>query len=148
VFFIPTDLDTEAVYKMGVRRVKREHVINPFPVNRRNEWPVGPQAGEVRSRVPCPCNCGHDRWTSDTPRGRATLSIYGTAHTASEVVVTKNGRVYCRGTAHHDPAVIGEQRRPDHQDKTLGDKWHLAVRNTVPRRRTPRPVQEEVNATA
>lgn len=152
VFFIPTDLSDDQIYKMSARRVRRECVIDPTPVRagtRLEDWKT-PIPGEVRSRVSCPCNCGHSRWSSDTPLGRRTLSIYGTAHTATEVVVTKEGRVYVRGTAHHDPQIIGENRRPDHQNKILGDqrKWYLAVRNTVPRRRTPRPVEvtEEVNA--
>jgi hypothetical protein len=146
VFFIPTDLTDEQVYAMSARRVRRECVIDPTPQRGQiTDWPA-PQKGEVRSKIPCPCNCGHLRYSSNTERGRATLSIYGTAHTATEVCVTKEGRVYVRGTAHHDPPIIGEQRQPDHINKTLGPNWHLAVRNTVPRRRTPRPVEEEVNA--
>ena len=143
VFFVPTDLSDTNVYALAARRVRRECVLQSIPVRAVGPWPV-PVLGEVRSKVDCPCNCGHKRWTSDTPLGRRTLAIYGTAHTASEVVVTKTGTTYVKGMAYHDPQVIGEQRQPDHRVVDLGSKWHLAVRNTVPRRSTPR-VLEEVN---
>lgn len=148
IFFIPTELRDEQVYAMGARRVRRQCVLEAErPIRGQNGAMPVPVKGEVRSRVICPCMCGHLRWTSNTPLGRRTLAIYGTAHTADEVVVTRQGAVYARGTVHHDPPVIGEERRPDHQQVVLQDKkWHLAVRNTVPRRRTPRPVPEEVNA--
>lgn len=141
VFFVKTELTDTDVYAMAARRVRRDLVFPPRQMPA-GGWP-NPARGEVRSRVPCPCGCGHTRWSSATPRGLQTLAIYGTAHTASEVVVTKNGRTYARGKAHHDPPVIGEDRQRDHQDRDLGDSWHLCLRNTVPRRRAPRAVETE-----
>jgi hypothetical protein len=78
---------------------------------------------------------------------RRHLSIYGTAHSASNVARV-GGAVYVQGTVRHavelEPARFGG---PDHIPVRLTpDRWYLAVRNTVPRqsrrrRRQPfRPV--------
>jgi hypothetical protein len=65
---------------------------------------------------------------------RDTLAIYGTAHTATEVAVTKVG-TYVRGTVRHAPALVEQWRTDaDHAPLRLApDTWYLAVRNTVPR---------------
>jgi hypothetical protein len=65
---------------------------------------------------------------------RAHLSIYGTAHTATEVARVGSA-VYVRGTVRHAVDLeIGRAGGPDHRPITLtADRWYLAVRNTVPR---------------
>lgn len=59
-------------------------------------------------------------------------ALYGTAHTATEVATLPDGRQFARGTMYHDPAVIGENRTADHRRQSLGKRWHLIARNTVP----------------
>ncbi len=79
-------------------------------------------------------------------RIRAAVSIYGTAHSASEVITLRSGAVYVRGTVRHVPALDLAQpawargRRPDHRPTVLGngERWYLAVRNTVPRQAVSR----------
>jgi hypothetical protein len=81
-----------------------------------------------------------DVTASDGDALRAALSVYGTAHTATEVVTTRDGRVYLRGIMRHEPRIepnAGRWRERDHKNVHLGDgsQWYLAVRNTVPRNR-------------
>lgn len=65
---------------------------------------------------------------------RRALAIYGTAHTASEVIRTRAGAVYVRGTVRHIPGLEpGRGGTADHRPLELGPGWWLAVRNTVPR---------------
>jgi len=76
-------------------------------------------------------------------RVRDAVSIYGTAHTATEVVTLRSGAVYVRGTVLHRPAIErnGDAwRAPDHRPTVLGngERWYLAVRNTVPRQTAAR----------
>lgn len=79
----------------------------------------------------------------DRRRIAEALSFYGTSHTATEVVKTKGGAIYARGTVRHATELetvldgSGWARTPDHRPVTLGDRrtWHLIVRNTVPRAR-------------
>lgn len=59
-------------------------------------------------------------------------SLWGTAHTATEVATMPDGRQFARGTLYHDPAIIGERRPADHRRRPLGKQWHLIARNTVP----------------
>jgi hypothetical protein len=66
---------------------------------------------------------------------RDVLSIFGTAHTATEVARAANGVTYFRGTMRHDRTVeSGGRGARDHAPVKLADGvWYLAVRNTVPR---------------
>jgi len=69
-------------------------------------------------------------------RIRETLSIHGTAHSATEVVRAPGGRIYVRGIMRHVPTLEpGRNGGRDHVDVPLGDRktWYLTVRNTVPR---------------
>lgn len=69
---------------------------------------------------------------------REGLSIFGTAHTATEVVKAKGGAVYIRGLMYHEPSLEpGRRGGVDHARRPLGDRstWYLAIRNTVPRQR-------------
>jgi hypothetical protein len=77
------------------------------------------------------------RWTSRRDAIRAAVSIYGTAHTATELARVK-GAVYVRGTVTHRPELErGRFGAPDHRPLLLTpDRWYLAVRNTVPRARS------------
>lgn len=74
-----------------------------------------------------------------TLKQRRAITIYGTGHTASEVIQTPNG-TYVRGVMHHDPILenIRAERLPEHTDLLLGNsfKWYLCVRNSVPRTST------------
>ncbi len=75
-------------------------------------------------------------------RVREVLSIYGTAHTAREVVRVKGGAVYVRGRVSHRPELdSGRPNRwdtaPEHAPLELApDRWFLAIRNRVPRARS------------
>lgn len=71
---------------------------------------------------------------------RRALAIYGTAHAATEVVRTRAGAVYVRGTVRHVPELEpGRTGEPDHVRLELEPgAWYLAVRNTVPRARARR----------
>jgi hypothetical protein len=67
---------------------------------------------------------------------RTALAVYGTAHTATEVVTTSTGATYVRGVLKHVPGIAGDAwRNRDHRPVKLdnGKTWYLAVRNTVPR---------------
>lgn len=58
------------------------------------------------------------------------LRVLGTNHSVTEGIVLKGGAVLGRGVMRHEPEGW---RPPDHARQTLGDRWHLLVRNTVPR---------------
>jgi hypothetical protein len=76
-------------------------------------------------------------------RVRRALSVYGTAHSASEVVRTRAGAVYVRGTVRHVPDLErGRDGGRDHVALELGrdGAYWLAVRNTVPRQGRRRTV--------
>jgi hypothetical protein len=77
-----------------------------------------------------------DRFRSRRERTRRACSIYGTAHTASELAHV-NGATYARGTVRHVPDLDRNRGGvPDHRPITLtADHWYLCVRNTVPRAR-------------
>lgn len=65
---------------------------------------------------------------------RRALTVHGTGHTATEVVVCKGGVTYVRGRMSHRPDVAGERRDSDHAPLALdGARWYLTIRNTVPR---------------
>jgi hypothetical protein len=75
---------------------------------------------------------------------RTAVSIYGTAHSATEVVTARGGATYCRGVLRQVPDLDPSRRdaNRDHVHVPLGDgsKWFLAVRNTVPARVSGRAV--------
>ncbi len=71
---------------------------------------------------------------------RRALSIYGTAHTAREVITVAGGAVYVRGKVSHRPALDSARASwdtaPDHRPLELDPAvWYLAIRNRVPRSR-------------
>ncbi len=73
-------------------------------------------------------------------RVRRALAVYGTAHTAREVVTVKGGAVYVRGKVSHrpglDPGRPSWDTAPDHRPLNLDPSvWYLAIRNRVPRAR-------------
>jgi hypothetical protein len=71
----------------------------------------------------------YDSGVADVPRKRAHL--LGTSHTATEVIVTRDGETYARGILRHEP---GGWRQPEHARRRMsnGRTWHLIVQNTVP----------------
>lgn len=76
------------------------------------------------------------KYAPDVDRAKIAraLAIYGTAHTATEVVTAAQGVTYVRGIVRHVPALVGEFRGADHaQVKLAPGVWFLAIRNTVPR---------------
>lgn len=75
-------------------------------------------------------------WRDQRERVRRQVSIYGTAHTATEVARVR-GVVYVRGVVSHLPELErGRGGTRDHRQVRLTpDRWYLAVRNTVPRAR-------------
>lgn len=150
LFFIETPLTTEQIYSRAKYRVRRTTALFDLPQNiariatRGVEEPM-PEEGEVSEQIDCPCGCGHKRRTGAGPLARRTLSIYRTGHTADEVVVTKEGVTFCRGSVYHDPQLEAEGRGPDHAARMLdpnsNETWFLAVRNTVPRQTAVRPTE-------
>jgi hypothetical protein len=153
IFAIETTLDDEQVYAKARTRVRREVALFELDtesvvriVRGTLETPE-PLPEEVQEQGPCPCGCGHDRTIGWGDQARRALMIYGTGHTADEVVVWRNGATYVRGIMHHDPHLEDPSRAREHIDIRLGHppetlkvgatdrKWYLAVRNTVPRRR-------------
>lgn len=166
VFAIATEQTTERVYRRGIARVRRDIVLQRQeaayrPPGRDRDY-TEPDAGEVHVVDACP-TCGHHGIrTGSGPRARAALSIFGTGHTATEVVVCKKGVTFVRGILYHDPQIEDPQRRAEHQvfhlftaevseeyqrtpiTRELMNEhpekfpWYLAVRNTVPRQRTRR----------
>jgi len=140
VFAIQTNLTDEQVYQNARSRVRRDIVLAEQDARLLARVVQGthalpePGAGEVRERVPCEL-CHHHRWIGYGPKAKRSLSIYRTGHTATEVVVGEDGTTYVRGTMHHDPFIEEPGRRREHQEVPLGEKWHVAVRNTVPRRK-------------
>lgn len=60
-------------------------------------------------------------------RGR----LLTTNHTATEVIVTKDGDTYARGILRHE---VSGWRTPDHARRKMGDgkTWHRIIKNTVP----------------
>lgn len=63
-----------------------------------------------------------------------TLMIYGTGHTSNVVAVKPNGSTFIRGFLFHDPVLERKGRAREHQNVDLvTNKWHLCVRNSVPR---------------
>lgn len=75
------------------------------------------------------------QWANRRETVRRALLVYGTAHTATEVVRTRGGATYVRGTVSHRPELeTGPARDADHRPLILeSGRWYLAVRNTVPR---------------
>lgn len=92
---------------------------------------------------------GSDAARRYSERCRAAVSIFGTAHSATETARLADGRIYARGIVRHVPELEpGRNGPPDHRPQTLaGAEWYLAVRNTVPRqtRRRRRPAAAEVS---
>lgn len=80
---------------------------------------------------------------------RRSIMIYGTGHTASVVVQTKDRGIFVKGTIYHDPILedIRGGREAEHRPLRLAEgKWYLAVRNTVPRQSpTTTPVEGATN---
>lgn len=153
VFAIETNLTTEEVYAKAKTRVRRDVVLysmNPsrmLRVMQGTEHEPAWQPGEVTEKVPCICGCGHKRTIPYGEKARRALVIYGTGHTADEVVTTAKGVTFIRGALHHDPGILEPGRRPEHQDVILsgefGGRWFIAVRNTVPRRKAVRRIAEQ-----
>lgn len=73
-------------------------------------------------------------WQARRDAVRRAVSIYGTAHTATEVARI-GGAVYARGIVRHVPELErGRGGNPDHRPVFLTpERWYLCVRNTVPR---------------
>lgn len=158
VFAVETNLTDEDVYGRARTRVRREVAFHRDLTVRGHQLEQGTvpitHADEIGRDEDCPC-CGGTRRIGWTEEARRALMIYGTGHTASEVVVAKGGTTYIRGIMHHDPHLEDPDRRREHVDVRLGDaptelgeeqtdrKWYLAVRNTVPRRRS-RPAPDIV----
>lgn len=121
IYAVATSLTKDEVYARAVRRSRRS-VANGNGAAR---------PGEVAA-----------------DSARATVQIFGTAHTATEVAVTADGVTYVRGTMYHDPSRFdwrGNVQR-DHVSRKLGDgaTWYVCIRNTVPRLRENRSTEKMV----
>jgi hypothetical protein len=87
------------------------------------------------------------RGVTTIEQARRALMIYGTGHTATDVIVLNNGVTYVSGMMYHDPALEETGRPREHDNLALNEsQWFLVVRNTVPRRRRRRPNEQEENA--
>lgn len=154
VFAIETNMTDEQVYSEAKTRVRREIALQEGAVLlRQGMRPQPPAEGEIRERVACAC-CNSRPWGGHGPNARRALSIFRTGHTASEVVVRKDGVTFIRGIMYHDPQIETPGRRAEHRQVSLGfadqvgsnpygGKWYIAIRNTVPRARPARaPILE------
>jgi hypothetical protein len=64
---------------------------------------------------------------------KAGQPIYGTAHTATDLVRLPNGVMFAKGTLIHEPIIINQHRGRDHGPRLLpGERWWWLTRNTVP----------------
>lgn len=153
VFAIETDLTDEQVYQNARSRVRRSvalaetstHLLNQV-FRGEAELPM-PAEGEVRERVTCELCHDHRRWAGNGEKAKRSLSIYRTGHTATEVVVSANGTTYISGIMYHDPQIEEPGRTREHEPVNLfrdeaNQKWCLALRNTVPRRKVRRAEPE------
>jgi hypothetical protein len=113
IFAVETDLTTKDVYARAAKRARRSQI----------ERDSQPRKGEEVNAA-------------------SVISIFGTAHTATEVAVTANGVTFVRGRLYHDPnrwtnRWSGRNARiRDHRTRIIGDgdkRWYIAIRNTVPR---------------
>lgn len=147
IFAIQTDLTEKQVYAQARTRVRRSVVDQQWGSIREMAGIAQPADGEVIEWTDCPCGCGHRRKYGFGPRARRALSIYRTGHTATEVVVLKDGATMIRDHMHHDPWLETPGRMADHRPQKLPEGWFLCVRNTVPRRKArPQPVEQQEQA--
>ncbi len=117
----------------GARSTGRDNYRRLYGTNALAAWASARHTSATRYRpstVP-----GAPEHTGRRERVRRAVSIYGTAHAATESA-TVRGAVYVRGTVRHavdlEPTRRGEG--PDHRPLVLSDgRWYLAVRNAVPR---------------
>ncbi len=65
--------------------------------------------------------------------------IYGTAHTAPELLRLPGGVMLAKGYLAHRPSILGQSRSADHSPRPLGGElpagdggWWRLTRNTVP----------------
>lgn len=117
----------------AARVVARDGYRRLYGANAAAAWTGARQSAAERFR-PNDARWNIDAWRARRERARRAVSIYGTAHSATEVARV-NGSVYVRGVVRHVPELEpGRNERPDHRPVTLTPgRWYLAVRNTVPR---------------
>lgn len=156
VFAVEITQNDDWVYEDAEFVVRRSVVLANHELTMRSGQKLTenaiPRPHEVQEPGTCPfCNCRPKVGTG--PKARRALMIHGTGHTASEVVVKKDGRTFIRGIMHHDPELDTPGREPEHRVVNLDvagrpESWFLALRNTVPRvRNAPQQVTEPAEET-
>lgn len=124
IFAVPTDLSDGDIIEMG-GRIRRGIPLPPvrdYSVSRALEDErsiLGRKDSLVRRVEELLSN-------NDQP----AIPVLQTNHSCTRVA-RANGQWYGKGVLKHIP----DGRRADHEDISLDNKWHLLVRNTVPRRR-------------
>lgn len=142
IFAIPTELTTRQLKRMGATFGRKNHRIrfadgepvdvygprlaNRYPTDQEREThPMDYIAGighviHGHQYVP--------KVATDLDADTETARLLGTNHVGTYVARLPNGTTLARGTMTHDPGFRG----PDHSRVTLGNAWHVILKNTVP----------------
>jgi hypothetical protein len=142
IYAIPTELTTRQLRSMGATFGRKNHRIRWTDAD-----PVDVYGPRVANRYPTDlerethpmdyiAGIGHvihghqyiPRVATDLDADSETARLLGTNHVGTYVARLPNGTTLARGTMTHDPGFRG----PDHSRVTLGDAWHVILKNTVP----------------
>lgn len=144
IYAIPTELTTRQLKSMGATFGRKNHrikVVAGDPVPMYGPRLINPNytpstderalyrlqyiagKGTVAHGCMVPTST-----TVDLDDGTETARLLGTNHVGTYVARLPNGTTLARGTMTHDPGFRG----PDHSRVTLGNAWHVILKNTVP----------------
>lgn len=141
IYAIPTDLTTRQLRRMGATFGRKNHRIRftdgePVDV-------YGPRLARYSTDqerethlMDYIAGIGHvihghqyvPKVATDLDADTETARLLGTNHVGTYVARLPNGTTLARGTMTHDPGFRG----PDHSRVTLGNTWHVILKNTVP----------------
>lgn len=126
IFAIPTSLTT-AELESRAKAVVRERTVWS---KEEGYYGMPDYRPSVSSLVPTTEKIRRFKAEGRYPKG--ATDIHGTNHSATALIVTKDGEQYGRGRLYHTPAE--SWRTPDHRVLKLGDgeTWYRLVKNTVP----------------
>jgi len=141
IYAIPTDLTTRQLRRMGATFGRKNHRIrftDGEPVDVYGPRLARYPTDQERETHPMDyiAGIGHvihghqyvPKVATDLDDGTETARLLGTNHVGTYVARLPNGTTLARGTMTHDPGFRG----PDHSRVTLGNTWHVILKNTVP----------------
>lgn len=116
IFAIPVKVDTRELKKQAKRHAKRTpagmaRIMGVSLDDAMDRWNNGDAADLRRINERC-----------------RNARLLRSNHEATEVIVTRDNQVFARGCLYHVP----DGRSNDHVRVTLGNEWHIIVKNTVP----------------